>query len=181
MRRAPAASRKVLARQAGKRGAASSLAAARDALLSPHPSRFDRLEFGRLSSRKSDEASVHLRQTVEKDRDIDIFVVARLERPEPAVEEGILDSVDQMRENSIQSKRQPFADFIAGHEFKRQNLSDYIDFSLYEMLVDKAVSQARNGLRIDADDLLTDIPVTHVIPHSQERHYCRKMGFSLLP
>jgi hypothetical protein len=97
------------------------------------------------------------------------------------VKEGVLGSVDQMRDNSIQSKRKPFAEFIAGHEFKRQNLSDFVDFSLYEMLVDKAVSQARNGLRIDADDLLTDIPVTHVIPRGPERYYCRKRGFSYLP
>jgi hypothetical protein len=97
------------------------------------------------------------------------------------VEEGILDSVDQMRDNSIQSKRKPFAEFIAGHEFKRQNLSDYIDFSLYEMLVDKAVSQARNGLRIDADDFLADIPIAHDIHRSPESYHCRKRFFSFLP
>ena len=149
--------------------------------LSPDPSHFDRLPVGCLSNRKLNEAAVHLRQTGEKDRYIDVFVVAWLKRTEPAVKEGVFDSVDQMRNNSIQSKCKSFPGFIARYEFEHQNLSDLIDFSFYKILVNKAVSQARNGLRIHADDLLTDIPVTHVIPHGPESFYCRKRFVSFLP
>jgi hypothetical protein len=186
MRRAPAASRKAWRKQGGRRRRGSKRAKPvlqrwRARPLSPDPSHFDRLKVGCLSNRKLNEAAVHLSQTGEEDRYINVFVLARLKRTKPTVKEGVFDSVNQMRNNSIQSKCKSFATVIAGYEFKHQNLSNCIDFSFCEVLVDKAVSQARNGLRIHADDLLTDIPITHVIPHGPESFYCRKRFVSFLP
>jgi hypothetical protein len=141
----------------------------------------DTLQFPRLFIRKMNEAAVHLAQIVEKDRDVDIFVfVARLERPEPAVKEGVLGPIDQMRDNPFQSKCKSFFAFIARDELKYQNLSDFVDFSLSEMLVDKAVSQAADGLSIDANDFLADIPIAHDIHRSPESYHCRKGFFSFL-
>jgi hypothetical protein len=54
-------------------GVARALGRAKRLSLHPRPS--DGLEPGRLSRRKSDEAAVHLRQPLEKDRDVDILVV----------------------------------------------------------------------------------------------------------
>ena len=47
-----------------------------------------------------------------------VFVLAWLKRAEPAVKEGVFDSIDQMRNNSIQSKCKSFPAVIARYEFK---------------------------------------------------------------
>jgi len=97
------------------------------------------------------------------------------------VKEGVFNSVDQMRYNSVKSKGDSFLTFIGGYEFKHNNLSYFVDFSLSEMLVYKPVSQASDGQRIDALTHTIFWPTYQsrmIFSHSPETYYCRKKAIS---
>jgi hypothetical protein len=137
-----------------------------------------RLEFPNVFIPESKQAFVHLTQAVEEYRNIDfqIFILV-FERLEPAMEKGVFYAVDQIWKNTIEPKRNPL--FALGWEFKIESndFSYFVNFTFSEIFIDETVSNAVNRLCIDANYLLADIPIAHLIPHHRSGYTLGENSF----
>jgi hypothetical protein len=122
----------------------------------------DMLKFARLFFAKRYQAIVDLIQILKKYGNINILVdVIGFHRPKPAMKEGVFGPCYQFGNNPFQPKSKSFIAFIVTYESKYHHFSDFVDSSLSEVFINKAVSDAANRLRIDADDLLANEPIAH--------------------
>jgi len=103
-----------------------------------------------------------------------MIVIVVLKRFEPAMKKGVLYAVYQIWDNAFQSESKPLFAFLSESEAKAENLPDLIHLTFAQILIDETVSYAIDWLRIDANDLLTDIPIAHLIPH-------HRSGYTLAP
>jgi len=99
------------------------------------------------------------------------------ERLESAAKKGVFDTIYQIGNNSFESKRKPLFASLSKPKIKRDNLSNLVNFTFPEIFVNKTVSDAVYWLRIDANDLLTHVPIAHFIPHHRSGLYFKSRFF----
>jgi hypothetical protein len=126
----------------------------------------DWVEFPNIFIPESERPFVHLAQAIQENRNVDFLIsILVFERLEPAMEKGVFYAVDQIRNNTFESKSKSLLAFVREPEIKAHNLSYFVNFTFSEIFINKTVSDAIDRLRIDANDLLTNEPIAHLIPH----------------
>src|SRR5262249_34277167 len=88
-------------------------------------------------------------------------------RFEPAVKEGVFYSIYQIWNNAIESESKPFFASVNKSVIKSKNLSNPVDFTFSQIFVYETVSDAVDWLSVDANDLLSNIPIAHFSPQGR--------------
>ena len=89
----------------------------------------------------------------------------------------ILYTVYQIWDDALQPERNPLLAVLRESKTERENLSNLVNFTFFKIFVNKAVSDAVYRLRIDADDLLTHVPIAHFIPHHRSVYTLKASSF----
>jgi hypothetical protein len=92
-----------------------------------------------------------------------VFILV-FERLKSAVEKGVFYTIDEIGDDTFQSKGKSLLALLRKFEIESDNLSYFVGFPLSQILINKTIFNAVNRLRIHADDLLTHVPIAHLIP-----------------
>jgi hypothetical protein len=82
------------------------------------------------------------------------------------VKKGIFDAVDQIWDNTVKPESKPFLALVGKSIVESQDLPDLIDLAFPKIFINKAIFNAVDRLCIDANDLLANMPIAHLIPHA---------------
>jgi hypothetical protein len=136
----------------------------------------DRLQFADIFVPECKQTFVHLAQAVQEYRNIDFLIVILIfEGLEPSVEESVFYAVNQIRNNPFQPESKSLFALIRKPVIKPNNLSDLVNVTFPQIFIDETISDAIDWLRVDANDLLTNIPIAHLIPHHRSGYTCEKI------
>ena len=89
----------------------------------------------------------------------------------------VLYTVYQIWDNALQPEREPLLALLRKSKTERENLSNLVSFPFLKIFVNKTVSDAVYRLRIDANDLLTHVPIAHFIPHHRSVYTLKASSF----